>query len=561
MADSCDADKAPPNVWLPELVERFASCLDPVFVAWTLRLVDKATAEQFRGRPEYPSVVRLSQPVPPQTFAARWAPPGAMRDLTLEQRQKLLRLTAVSGVVANLEVALGAVDFIPNRRLWAEILEATAAAGQEAAVRCLVGFGYGEPNRKTLCVVAGAGHQAVCEVLLGRARSFGTIHGIEAYVAAALRGGQPELADWLLQRWWEEPIGPADSLEPLGKETCLELLHAATEGCDLPTLQSIHQRCSEVVHGDDDMVRIAAGSRTTDWQAKVEWWESQLPPDWLYDDPGVCTAAASCPDADIRLAWLLGRGYPTEKYALRAVVGSGNTAALELLFRMAAREGNVPLLVEAVEQLGTSDQDPLLSEPAEDVCDLEVLRWLRQRGCQLNGTEVARSAVRRGQLAVLAWAAEELGASVQSADLMDAAAASGSVEVMAWLRERGCPWGLDTFAEAADSGCVAAMEWLAERGCPFQDGWAYKKAACNRDLAALRCLARLGCPWGTASGARAVFSSCLDCRCRPLPVLRLLVELGCPVDWEACRDQKFVYGETREWLLAQAAAAAQGVAL
>ncbi|KXZ48842.1 hypothetical protein GPECTOR_25g427 [Gonium pectorale] len=98
MAAPPDAHSELPNIWLPGLVERFASCLGPSFVC-TLRQVNKATTEQFRGRPEYPSVMHVSQPVPPQALAVRWVPPGDMRDLTLAQRQQLLRLTATSGVV------------------------------------------------------------------------------------------------------------------------------------------------------------------------------------------------------------------------------------------------------------------------------------------------------------------------------------------------------------------------------------------------------------------------------------------------------------------------------
>ncbi|KXZ48773.1 hypothetical protein GPECTOR_25g357 [Gonium pectorale] len=628
MADASEGDIAPANVWLPGLVERFASCLDPTFVACTLRLVDKATAEQFRGRPEYPSTVRLSQPVPPHAFAARWAPPGAMRDLTLEQRKQMLRLTAASGVVANLEMALEAAGFIPDSEQQEELLWAATAEGQAATVHCILGCGYGEAAAvdKTLSIAASAGHQSVCEVLLGDDRSPGVSLD---HVAAALRGGHPELADWLLQRRPEEAIGPADCLAPLGGQGAFELLRAATEGCELPTLQAIHRRCYGVVviGGDDVILSIAARSSTADWRAKVEWWESQLPPETLRQDPRVCTAAASCPDATTRLLWLLGRGYPAERSASEAALHAGNTAALELLLRrglrphivmlgyhaaatgrlealqklrehgcqlaaaavgrIAAREGKLPVLVWAVEELGASVQVPEVVDAAECRCDLEALRWLWQCGCPLDAGRVALWAAAHGRLPVLEWAAEQLGASMQSADLMCLASSSGSVEMMAWLRERGCPWGPGAFAAAAGAGSEAVLEWLVERGCPMPiDGKPYQVAARNGDLAILRCLARLGCPWGPVSGAEAVFESCLDRPCPPLrvlcpvswllappavrrsyhlplSVLRLLVELGCTVDWEAVRRRatSSLPEYMRDWLLtAAAAAAAQGVA-
>ncbi|KXZ51140.1 hypothetical protein GPECTOR_13g627 [Gonium pectorale] len=125
-----------PNVWIPELVERFASFLHPNVVICTLRCVDKATAKQFGGRPEF-ATVRLSQAVPPHAFAARWASPGAMRDLTLARRKEVLCLTAASGVVANLEVAIDAAGMLLDAYQLTALLHAAAAAGHAGAVRHL----------------------------------------------------------------------------------------------------------------------------------------------------------------------------------------------------------------------------------------------------------------------------------------------------------------------------------------------------------------------------------------------------------------------------------------
>ncbi|KXZ52117.1 hypothetical protein GPECTOR_10g1140 [Gonium pectorale] len=594
------ASTALPNVWLPELVELFARYLDPRFVVCTLRMVDKATAEQFRGRPEFS--LHLSQPVPPQAFAAHWGPPGAIRDLTLAQRHQLLRLTAASGVVANLEVALGAAGCIPQRPQHEQNLGAAAAKGCTDAVRYLLALGgsRAEAIDYFLNVAAKAGHQGVCEVLLSHERSGGVR---QEHVTNALRGGHPQLADWLLQQCWKAPIGPAVSLAPLGISGCISVLHAAAEGCSLVTLQSLYGRCRGVaVGGVAKILSAAAGSRTADWQAKVEWWEPKMPPEARHQqDTGVCQAAAACPDAEERLAWLLDRGYLADKDAASRALEANNAAALELLLqrglrpepgsvayaagagclealktllehgcpldaagvaRAAAEGGQLRVLVWAVEQLGASVQDPPVVDAAVRGCDLEALRWLRQHGCPLDGAWLALSAAQRGQLAVLAWAAEELGASLQSAALMDAAAASGRKEVMAWLRERGCPWGTGAFALATGAGCEAALEWLVEQGCPMPaHGGPYYEAACNVDLSTLRCLARLGCPWGLANGGGAAFAMCTQPYCSPsLPVLRLLLELGCPVNWEACRGRaQHLPADVRGWLLAEADAA-RGVA-
>ncbi|KXZ52119.1 hypothetical protein GPECTOR_10g1142 [Gonium pectorale] len=125
------AGETPPHsrVWLPELVERFARFLPPNVVACALRLVDKATSAQFRGRPQF-ATVRLSHPVPPWAFAARWAAPGAMTHLTLAQRHQLLCLTAASGVVTNLQLALRLAGCVQAPDHEAELLCAAANAGR-----------------------------------------------------------------------------------------------------------------------------------------------------------------------------------------------------------------------------------------------------------------------------------------------------------------------------------------------------------------------------------------------------------------------------------------------
>ncbi|KXZ51127.1 hypothetical protein GPECTOR_13g614 [Gonium pectorale] len=585
-----------PNIWLPGLVERFASLLHPNEVICALRCVDKATAEQFRGRPEFASV-RLSRPVPPHAFAARWAAPGAMRDLTLAQRKQLLRLTADTGVVANLEVALEAVGFILNKVELSALLRASAYVGHiEAVLRWLDlerRLGYTADPLSLLSVSAAAGQRALYEALICGSEVGWDLWAVE-HVATALYAGRPKMADWLLKRRPEGPIGPGDSLAPLGEADCGELLFSAMKGCGLSVVMSLLQRCSGVALPERKLrclLHEAIGSRTTDWQAKAEWAEAQLPPGF-HRTSAAFGAAACHPDADLRLTWLLTRGYPTDEHVANFMLRNGNAAALELLLGrglrpphsatddaarwgwlevlkklreygyplgvtvkmwLAASRDQLPVLVWAVEELGATLQDRQLSKTAAGQCGLETLAWLHHRGCPLDGAQVVQAAAKRGDLQLLQWAVQELGAPVTSLALLDAAAGVGNIELMAWLRERGCPWGGQAYSNAARAGCEAALEWLAEQGCPVpDDGGPYLVAADNNDLATLRCLARLGCRWGPTSGPGAVFESCIR-PYRPLPVLRLLVELGCPVDWEACAKAAYNFPEQmREWLLAKA---------
>ncbi|KXZ51937.1 hypothetical protein GPECTOR_11g62 [Gonium pectorale] len=120
--------------------------------------------------------------------------------------------------------------------------------------------------------------------------------------------------------------------------------------------------------------------------------------------------------------------------------------------------------------------------------------------------------------------------------LLTDAAVSGSVELLAWLRERGCGWRAEAFDSAADSGCEAALEWLAEEGCPMPEtGHPNTAAACtNGDLATARCLRRLGVPWGRSVGRPSAEAAARDA---PLRMLRWLLEEGCPVDRKKAASQ------------------------
>ncbi|KXZ54206.1 hypothetical protein GPECTOR_5g3 [Gonium pectorale] len=215
-------------------------------------------------------------PVPSRAFAARWSASGATRELTLEQRRELLRLTAASGVVANMKVALDAVGLVHGTYERWTMVGVAAAAGHPDMVLCLLELWFNMTSEcsgpNPMYEAAEAGHQAVCQVLLDSGFEWEPAH-----VAAALKGGHPGLADWLLQRRREGPISPSDSLAPLCG--CVEVLEAAVAGCDLSALQSLIQRCDGMEWlfteaWKADMLWAAADSHTADWQTKVEFLET-----------------------------------------------------------------------------------------------------------------------------------------------------------------------------------------------------------------------------------------------------------------------------------------------
>ncbi|GLC55316.1 hypothetical protein PLESTB_000971800 [Pleodorina starrii] len=499
------------RIWLPGIVACIAHHLPANEVASTLRLIDKTTSQQFA----HIKTLRLSLPSPIHVFRERWGRPGAYRALSYKQRLKLLCLTAASGSVANLEVALAGAGLI----LRHELLEAAAAAGQldMCKVLCARGCPWGGP----LSAAAKAGHRHVCEWLLAS----GCPPGMHVVCGAAW-GGREDLMQWLLTELQGHPNNVVYRYNP-----CRSLLEAATKCLSLAALQRLWQQLMAGRHGsylqqqlerldEEDrgaILAAAAGSTTPDWQAKVEWLE-------VLGYPRKATAWKSAVQAGngdaavARLQWLRCRGYPLEASVAGSAVQFGNLAALRFLVEQAG-----------VRPAGNQIHMLLAAHRGH----LAVLQYLHASGLLVNTRSVAERAARAGHLPLVAWAVEELGVAPAdgAASLLDCAAGSGNLELMAWLHVRGWALGPRAIPNGAESGCEEALEWLVERGCPFPlDGGSYILAARNGDLAMLRCLHRLGCPWGPPA---KLMTYCI-CTVVSVAMLQCLLDLGCPgMDWDA----------------------------
>ncbi|PNH11306.1 Ankyrin repeat domain-containing protein [Tetrabaena socialis] len=535
------ADDDPSRIWLPEVVHHFASFLGGNEQACTLRLVNKATATQFRG-PQH-TTIRLSQQVPHHAFAWRWGGGGATRGLTVRQRQQLPCLTARSGSIANLALLLARDDLTSplEHRVMVDAVE----AGQLEACRWLLQQGCLWSDG-VLDVAAGAGHKEVCEWLLAVGGTFSADPvryaaagghwelcewllaqdcSVEDQAAiAAARGGYMGLIDWLLERTVRFP-------------NTWDLMEAVASGCNLPTLQRLHHTyvdtpyaqmsaagelsdAEELLGGEQGWVTAAAaGSPTADWRDKVEWLETRGYP--LTDI--ACRDIAAREDCREALEWLQQRGYPFTAGMAHYVAQNGDADALEFL------------LAQGVHL----DTAPAASYAPRGHDHLATLKLLHARRVCIGHRNVA-SAAANGQLPVVAWLVEVLGAATAlTAGVYARAARSGSAELLAWLHEAGCPWDASAFAEAAASGSEEQLEWLVECGCPMgDDGDPYRRALANADLAVLRCLRQLGCPWGPVGltftcAIKACDASTPFSQTQLLLALAWLVEQGCPVD--CCR--------------------------
>ncbi|GLC33300.1 hypothetical protein PLESTB_000349000 [Pleodorina starrii] len=490
------------SIWLPGIVACIAHHLPANEVASTLRLIDNTTSQQFAHH----KTLRLSLPSPIHVFRERWGRQGAFRALSRKQRLQLLRLTAASGSVTNLEVALDNAGLDLPR----ELLGAAAAAGQ--LDMCKVLRARGCPWGYSLSAAAAAGHRHVCEWMLA---SGCLLHW--DVVRAAASGGREDLMQWLLTELQGRPNDGAHGI-------CWLLLEAATKYLSLAALQRLWQQLVAGRHGSNPqqhleqldeeiwgaLLAAAAGSTMPDWQAKVEWLEGLGCPRMA----SACKYAVRAGDGDAavaRLQWLRGRGYPLEAEVADAAVYFGNLAALRFL----------------VEQAGVRPTDDEFIFPdAAHQGHLAVLQYLHASGLPVNARFVAEEAARAGQLPIVSWAVEDLGvAPAEGADsLLDCAAASGNLELMTWLHGRGWALGPEAFPNGAGSGCEEALEWLVERDCPLPlDGDAYLGAARNGDLAMLRCLHRLGCPWGPPG---ELLAKCIRSTSVSIAVLQCLLDLG-----------------------------------
>ncbi|EFJ42517.1 hypothetical protein VOLCADRAFT_97388 [Volvox carteri f. nagariensis] len=141
------------------------------------------------------------------------------------------------------------------------------------------------------------------------------------------------------------------------------------------------------------------------------------------------------------------------------------------------------------------------------------------------------------RLELLTWLYEQ-GLLELHAGVFKLAAQYGDLRVMTWLYERSCPWDARTFAAAAYAGGEVQLEWLARHGCPMgEDGEPYIRAAAMTDLATLRHLRRLGCPWSPCGRTftQAALASGPGNAHMCVASLQVLLAVGCPVDWAALR--------------------------
>ena len=109
---------------------------------------------------------------------------------------------------------------------------------------------------------------------------------------------------------------------------------------------------------------------------------------------------------------------------------------------------------------------------------LEVMKWLRAKGCPW-GILTINWAAEGGHLELLQWMQDQDPPCPWNAThVCYFAAYKGHLEVLRWARSQGCPWNGDVTWAAARGGHLEVLKWLIKEECPY-----YKKSECREAAA------------------------------------------------------------------------------
>jgi hypothetical protein len=191
----------------------------------------------------------------------------------------------------------------------------------------------------------------------------------------------------------------------------------------------------------------------------------------------------------------------------------------------------------------------------------DVVKFLAENGCPMH-TETANSLISGGYLEELKMVInnrlklddeEVYNLQLYFPDICSTAACEGYLDMLIWLREKGCNWDKYTCASAASNGHIHILKYAHENGCPWHDltckvaantgnieclkyahlnGCPVNEETCEAaaDGGHLDCLVYLhdhGCHWNEKTCARAANGGHLDC-------LVYLHDNGCPWDEKTC---------------------------
>jgi hypothetical protein len=173
--------------------------------------------------------------------------------------------------------------------------------------------------------------------------------------------------------------------------------------------------------------------------------------------------------------WALASGIRASSDAYFYAAGCGSVETLAVLlkhgvpfegspqekrvYKRAAKRGHLAA-IDWLAENGAPDDGGIASAAAGG--HIHVLEWALLRSFELNG--VYSHAAAKGRLDVMEWASSKNIGTTSSWDACARAASGGHLAALAWMCERMFPWFPERVAVAAAlSGRIDVLEWLRER--------------------------------------------------------------------------------------------------
>lgn len=128
---------------------------------------------------------------------------------------------------------------------------------------------------------------------------------------------------------------------------------------------------------------------------------------------------------------------------------------------------------------------------------VNALKWLRARDCPWSAYLFVKAAGWPGSLEVLQWALDNGCPIGTTTDACTAAAENGALEELQWLRANGFPWNEKVMVQAAMNDHMDVLEWARDNGCPWSARVTHAAARYNSPEA-LIWLLKAGCPYELA---------------------------------------------------------------
>ncbi|KAL6077681.1 Ankyrin repeat domain-containing protein [Balamuthia mandrillaris] len=112
--------------------------------------------------------------------------------------------------------------------------------------------------------------------------------------------------------------------------------------------------------------------------------------------------------------------------------------------------------------------------PGRSVCSsVSLLRWAFDNAFpepfEPEGSLTMPNAVKLGGLPVVQWLCEQPGYSLRSLRNCEAAAETGQLALLQWLRDHGANWAGGVLRLAALNGHLEVLQWAAKNYCPWKE--------------------------------------------------------------------------------------------